>query len=393
MRFGVYIHIPYCLQRCTYCDFATYEHTKILPPHEYAELLKCEIQAKSLAHLPRPLDTLYFGGGTPSLLKPELIVSIIHELEKYGFPIKKEAEVTIEINPATITEENLKIYLDHGINRFSVGAQSFDDKLLKSVNREHNAAQTRDTLDLLAKYNLNYTFDLLFALPHQSLEQLQIDLKIVSEYAPPHLSAYCLTVPEGHPLSKNRPLEDVQVQMFDLIEHELKKINLLKYEISNFARPGYESRHNNLYWTFADEYWGLGLSAHSYAHKSPWGVRYWNPNHIDIYAKQVLSYKNKTAQSVYDFLPNEQYELLKLNQAATDFCHISLRKNLGLSQDILQKNFPDLVASSILKELKQLQQEGLLEHKDFHWNLSEKGQLISNRVFERLTFLDDSLPH
>ena len=176
--FGIYIHIPYCLQRCTYCDFATYVHTEIKPPEFYIEQVKKEIANRKNFFPARRLDTLYFGGGTPSLIPAELIVDLISELAKFGYTTGPETEVTIEINPATVDERKLEIYLNAGINRFSVGAQSFSDRLLKMVHREHNSTQTIDTLELLKKYNLNFSFDLLFALPTQTVAELRNDVSI-----------------------------------------------------------------------------------------------------------------------------------------------------------------------------------------------------------------------
>jgi oxygen-independent coproporphyrinogen-3 oxidase len=262
MSFGVYIHIPYCIQRCSYCDFSTYVQTEIMPPERYVGLLLEEMKQHSFFQ-PQPLDTIYFGGGTPSLIEASLIVSLISELEKRGFGRSPGAEVTIEINPATVDEKKLEVYLQHGINRFSVGAQTFDDRLLKRVKREHNAEQTLQTLKLLKKYDLNFSFDILFALPTQTKDGLLRDLEIAVELGAKHISPYCLTVPSGHPLSKARPSEDDQVEMFNMIRDRLEERGYSQYEISNFAIPGFESRHNNLYWS-DDEYWGLGLSAHSY---------------------------------------------------------------------------------------------------------------------------------
>ena len=156
-RFGVYIHIPYCLQRCTYCDFATFVHTEIKPPAFYVEQVKKEIANKAALFKPRVLDTLYFGGGTPSLISAELIVELISELAKFGYTTGPQTEITIEINPATVDEKKLDVYLKAGINRFSVGAQTFSDRLLKMVHREHNSEQTLKTLQLLNKYKLNFS--------------------------------------------------------------------------------------------------------------------------------------------------------------------------------------------------------------------------------------------
>ncbi len=276
MALSVYVHIPYCLQRCRYCDFTTFEQSEILPPAKYVGQVQEEIRNRRDLWKTKEIKTLYFGGGTPSLVDPKHIVSLKNELSNAGFTFQKNFEGTIEINPATITRQKLETYLEAGINRFSVGAQTFDDQLLAMCGRKHSAEDTRETLKLLREYDLNYSFDLLFALPGQTLAGLQKDLNEVATFDPPHLSAYCLTVPEGHAMSVGRPPEGEQVEMFSTIETSLAKLGLRKYEISNFAKPGYESRHNLAYWNDS-AYWGIGLSSHSY-NPEGFGSRFWNTN-------------------------------------------------------------------------------------------------------------------
>ncbi|MBS1969036.1 MAG: radical SAM family heme chaperone HemW [Bdellovibrionales bacterium] len=391
MSFGIYVHIPYCIQRCTYCDFATYEQFKILPPQKYVELLFEEIRQKKAYYPARPLDTLYFGGGTPSLIPSELIVAIIQELAKHGFTTGPQTEITIEINPATVDEKKLAMYLSAGVNRFSVGAQTFDDRLLKMVHREHNAQQTLDTLALLRKHNLNFSFDILFALPSQTVEGLQRDVDIAIEQGAKHISPYCLTVPEGHPLSKGRPIEDDQVSMFEIISERLQSRGFHQYEISNFSLPGYESRHNVLYWA-DEEYWGLGLSAHSYSKNAPWGLRYWNLSNINEYEKQILSQTGKAFTSPDSQLPDTQYERLDKHQSLTDFCHTSLRMLSGLDPVKLTTKFSTETADKVLKILRRLQTHNWLQINDNgHWSLTKEGVLISNQIFAQLTFLEDEI--
>ncbi|MCB0361182.1 MAG: radical SAM family heme chaperone HemW, partial [Bdellovibrionales bacterium] len=336
MDFGVYVHIPYCLQRCRYCDFTTFEFTEIMPPEEYLEILLQEIRAGSNLFPPTPLSSLYFGGGTPSLIPTEHILSIIHELANWGFPISNQTEVTIEINPATIDEGKIERYLSAGINRFSVGAQTFEDKLLQLCGRRHSAEDTRQTLNILSRRHLNFSFDLLFALPTQTLDQLKHDLEEVLFFDPPHLSAYCLTIPQGHPMSYGRPPEGVQIEMFDEIEQSLKKIALQKYEISNFSQPGKESRHNLLYWK-DKPYWGIGLSAHSYLPRVGNGLRFWNSKQLSTYQSQIR--ENHLKRGI-DQIPQDQKEYLEIHESLTDFCHTSLRIKDGLSCGALKAKYP-----------------------------------------------------
>ncbi|AFY03409.1 radical SAM family heme chaperone HemW [Bdellovibrio bacteriovorus] len=390
MAFGVYIHIPYCIQRCTYCDFATYEQSKILPPDQYVELLFKEIRQKHRYYTPQSLDTIYFGGGTPSLIPANLIVAIIKELGRYGFTTRPDTEITIEINPATVSKEKLKTYLDNGINRFSVGAQTFDDRLLKMVHREHSAKQTLETLDLLRAHGVNFSFDILFALPSQTVEGLRRDVEIAVEQGAKHISPYCLTVPDGHPLSKGRPIDDEQVEMFDIIADELTRKGFQQYEISNFALPGFESRHNMLYWV-DQPYWSLGLSSHSYSKESSWGTRYWNINSINEYQKQILAFDGQEFDSPVRHLPSNQVEVLEMHQALTDFCHTSMRLMRGLNVEQLQAKFPQNVSEKVLQIMKNMEEKSWIRHDNGHWSLTREGLVLSNRVFQELTFLQEDL--
>lgn len=380
-RLGVYIHIPYCLQRCSYCDFATYVHTEILPPEKYISLVKKEISLRKHIFAEKfsgkSLSTIYFGGGTPSLIPAPLIIELIQELSKHGFTSRPETEITIEINPATVDPKKLDQYLSAGVNRFSVGAQTFHDRLLKSVNREHNAKQTYDTLNLLKSYNLNFSFDLLFALPMQTVAELKSDVLTAIELGSSHISPYCLTVPEGHPLSKNRPLEDEQIEMFEIIHNNLTSRNFQRYEISNYSLPGKESRHNLLYWTDRP-YWGLGLSAHSYSKSTAWGERFWNASNINLYESEILSALQQP--------PDSQREVLEKHQSLTDFCHTHLRITQGLSKATLEEKFGSKAAELVEKKTQPLLQRNLVELKDAHWRLTSAGILVSNQVFEVYTF-------
>ncbi len=389
MEIAVYVHIPYCLQRCRYCDFTTFEWNEILPPEEYVGLVREEIRRRHHFVPGRDLTSIYFGGGTPSLLSAELIVAILEELANAGFQKTAKTEVTIEINPATITEEKLAFYVAAGINRFSVGAQTFSDPLLTLCGRKHTADDTRKTLDLLASRNLNYSFDLLFALPGQTLADLDQDLIEVLRYSPPHLSGYCLTVPEGHPMSSGRPLENVQISMFERIEERLASVGILKYEISNFAKPGFESQHNLVYWQ--DRlYWGLGLSAHSYFPNIKNGVRFWNPKVVADFKSQVNS-SDARKHFFSQGLPDSQQEHLRVHEALTDFCHMHLRITAGLSLSALRNKFGHLAVEHVLPRLERLKTGGLLEQPGDFMRLTARGQMVSNLVFAELLFSAEEL--
>lgn len=378
--FGLYIHIPYCLQRCSYCDFATYVYDQILPPEEYVSYLKKELRLKKDLAPTKTLTSIYFGGGTPSLLEPHLIVSLLEEIAKCGFVVNASTEITLEINPATLNTEKILTLIRAGVNRFSVGAQTFDEELLKAAGRKHNAKDTLDTLTLLQEQNVNYSFDLLFALPNQSRSRLAQDLQKIAELRPPHLSAYCLTVPTGHPMSTGRAHDEDQAQMFNDIENCLSECGLARYEISNFATPGKESQHNLLYWK-QQPYLGLGLSAHSYLqHTSKWGDRFWNPSAVEKYVEFIES-QPILLNAHHD---KKLIETLSENDALFDFCHTSLRLDDGINKSELKENFSPNLSAIIDSKLPPLVKSGLIEDTPSHWKLTAQGRLLSNLVFERI---------
>lgn len=383
--FGLYIHIPYCLQRCSYCDFATFVYDQIMPPERYVQFLIQELRQRRSLIPDRPLTSIYFGGGTPSLLPPSLILSVLDEVGKLGARQGPATEITLEINPATLNTSQLEELIDGGVNRFSVGAQTFNDALLKGAGRKHSSNDTRRTLDLLRKKNVNYTFDLLFALPHQTVDHLKEDLKIIADFAPPHLSAYCLTVPQGHPMSYHRIDDDGQVEMFALIEESLSQQNLRRYEISNFAKPGFESQHNLLYWKDG-EYVGLGLSAHSYVKSvSPWGARFWNPSSIEGYEQHIAEFSPDSDSA--PLAPHEKkkfIEYLTAEQSRFDYSHTALRLEEGLVYKNLIDKFGTLDNSALIEKLDTLTQQELLQNNGSCWRLTARGRLLSNTVFAEL---------
>lgn len=392
MAFGIYLHIPYCLQRCPYCDFATYEVSQIPAPAKYLELVKKEIQLRSGNLVSRPVTSIYFGGGTPSLLSAEDILSLLHALANQGFRLAPQCEITIEINPATLDPTKIEKLIAGGVNRFSVGAQTFNDRLLKKIGRKHNATDTRDTLQLLKSFSVNWTMDLLYALPQQSKEDFYQDLEEIRRWDPPHVSAYCLTIPESNPLSIGRPLEEAQVEMFEEVVQSLESLGIERYELSNFAKKTKESRHNLLYWN-DDPFWGIGLSSHSYlpqVEQGLYGVRFWNPKSFRDYESWIASLHNAET-SPHMNLTAEYSELLCRHESLTDFFHMSLRTRMGLSLLRLENKFGAKIAQFVLPKLRQLEEQKLLEKTPAGYILGKKGWVLSNLVYQSLTFLREDL--
>lgn len=392
MRFGIYIHIPYCLQICTYCDFAKYEIGKIPDPDHYTQLLLREIRQKHNLLPKKPLTSIYFGGGTPSLLTVSQFQLILSEIqEKFGVALgpRSDIEVTIEINPGNLDEKKLVQLLELGVNRFSVGSQTFDDTLLKNMGRKHSAHETDDTLNLLNKYNVNFTMDLLFALPKQTLDTLKRDIQESLKFNPKHVSTYYLNVPDQHKLSQNRPDDDTQVKMFELIEKTLEDHGLKRYEISNYAKPGFESRHNLIYWN-DQPYWGIGLSSHSFLEQNTtsWGTRFWNPKSYEGYEKYIKNLSNPS--HIFDGIEASSIENLEKHQSMTEFCYTSLRKMSGLNLDHFEQKFK-VIPRLLIHELSSLKSKGLINENGRSYTLTQEGKILSNLVFERLTFLKEDL--
>ena len=390
---SLYIHIPFCVQRCLYCDFATYEELQSpLRRQAYLELLAMEFRKGSRCFSPPVrIKTLYFGGGTPSLLTTKELSEILQLLLQHGFYLVDDVEVTVEINPATFSADKLKEWLSLGVNRFSVGAQSFSDEHLQRLGRRHSAQDVRDTLSLFCEKGVSYSADLLYALPQQTFAQLENDLSELLHFEPPHISAYYLTLRPDHILQTGRPEEATQWEMIRFVRNKLELHNYEGYEISNFARsPEFYSRHNMVYWS-DQAYWGLGLSAHSYFPQlGTWGIRFSNPANMKSYAQWVEHWQPEF--SLHEGRSPEQVEVLKLHEALTDYCHTFLRKSSGLDRSSLLTKFNPVVAAQVEQRLRELVAKAwLYESREGSWRLTPEGQDWSNRVFLHLTFLESEL--
>jgi oxygen-independent coproporphyrinogen-3 oxidase len=394
MSFGIYFHIPFCLQKCHYCDFATLPAQSENEMSEYTKLLLREIDVRHSAFFglndkELQVSTIYFGGGTPSLLSAEDILAVVKKLSNVGFKILQNAEITIEINPGTVDQKKLDLYRAAGVNRFSVGVQTFNDKLLEACGREHNANDSRRTLNFLKENTINYSFDLLFGLPKQNLTMLGDDLNEIIDFQPPHVSAYLMTLTESHFLNIGRAPDTEQAEMFDLIDSTLAKNGWDHYEISNYAKPGFESKHNMGYWNDTP-YWGIGLSAHSYVPQ--WasnGVRFWNPKNLDKYKHQILT--PLWSESPEQFLiPPPQVEKLQKNEAMTDYLHTQLRKKTGVSKVALRSKFP-AEYKLIEKRLENLLKKEWVEFDNSHYKIAQNQRVLANNIFFELTFLAEDL--
>lgn len=320
---GIYIHVPFCKQACSYCDF--YFVTRQELKQDYVNALLKEIGSyQEHAFSSMPVETLYFGGGTPSLLSPEQLSSILDKLRSVFF--LELSETTIEMNPDDVRPEYLSSLRDLGFNRISMGVQSFNKNLLKFMNRSHTAEEAHRALQWIKDSRFPvYTADLIYGNPGQSLDELNEDLNQFMKYDPPHISAYNLTIEPGTRLGKQmelgrlQPPDDEQTeQHFDRIRERLSDQGIEQYEVSNFARPGKEAQHNSSYWRHQN-YLGLGPGAHSFMWmgSEDAGQRWSN-------AKDIRAYISGKYRS-------EETETLNLLQLAEERLMMGLRTKEGIS--------------------------------------------------------------
>ena len=382
LQTGVYLHIPFCRSRCSYCDFATdvYKNAEIVESYvdalaEEVSGFRFEVKEKFKIQNSKfkiQIDTIYFGGGTPSLLSArqlETILKSVHEV----FSVTNDAEITMEMNPATVTLETLRDYKNLGVNRASFGAQTFDDAELKRLGRKHTANDVRETIDLLRKADYeNVGFDLIAGLPRQSVADWKRNLKEALDLQPEHLSLYLLEIVQGTPLadqirSGRQPLpdEDLATEMYEILVETVSRKGFVQYEISNFALPGYESKHNSKYWTL-DPIYGFGCSAHSFD-----GVNIRRSNERDT-AKYV-SLINREKSAIV------QKEII---DAASEFVFLGLRLTEGIDLNDYKKRFGIDLIEQYAEDLERLKDLQLVEYTENRLKLTGRGALFSNEVFE-----------
>lgn len=368
MYSGVYLHIPFCRSRCSYCDFATDVYKTAETVERYVYALTKEIDSFSSSPV---ADTIYFGGGTPSLLTPAQLEKILEAIHK-KFSITSGAEITMEMNPATVTPETLKAYRSLGVNRASFGAQTFDNTELKRLGRRHTASDVRETIELLREADFdNVSFDLIAGLPRQTLADWERNLGEALKLKPEHLSLYLLEIHEATPLAEQirsgrhpLPDENLAAEMYELLLEKTSARGYRQYEISNFARPDYESRHNSKYWTL-DAVYGFGCSAHSFDGRN---VRYANERDTRRYVERI---ENEGAAIA------EETEI----DAASESVFLGLRLTKGVDLIEYEKRFGVNLRGKYAEDLRRLEDFRLIEFDENSLRLTDKGFLFSNEVF------------
>lgn len=366
---GIYIHIPFCQKKCDYCDFLSFSNEKE-KVDTYIEALKREIVQNRTKGENRLIDTIYIGGGTPSYINAQKIEEIIQTL-KENFHIASVYEMTIEINPGTINKEKLEKYKKCGINRLSIGLQSTNNEVLRKVGRIHTYEQFLETYDLARKLKFtNINIDLMLGLPSQTEEILQGSLKEIIALKPEHISMYSLIVEEGTYLFKKveekqitLPEEEMERTMYWMVKNMLEDNGFIHYEISNFARQQYESKHNLHCWE-QKEYLGFGLGAHSYYEE----VRYSNPESFEHYLSNDRKY----------IIHEKQNKEMK----EKEYMMLGLRKLEGVKISAFKMKFVDNPLYIFQKELNKLVQEELIEIESDQIKLTNKGLDYANLVWE-----------
>ncbi len=370
---GIYIHIPFCIQRCSYCNFFSVVSINLVNEVINAIIKELSIRKDYLKN--EPVQTIYFGGGTPSLLTIQQIEKLLNTVYT-NFPVEQNAEITFEANPDDLTKNYLFDLKEVGINRLSIGIQSFDDDKLKILNRRHNATQAHEAVREAQKAGFsNISIDLIYGLPFQSLDEWGADLDKAFSLSIQHLSAYGLTFEEKTLLSKQKEKkiiepadEELMIKMYELLLEESSKKGFDAYEISNFSLPGFYSRHNSSYWN-QTPYLGVGPSAHSYNGIS----RQWNVAAIQKYTEGIL--KNS---SFYE------QEILSLEDRYNEYVLLGLRTKNGINIDALEQNFGTELKDFCLENIKTFIDNEKAYRCGSFLRLNTKGKLISDTIIAQL---------
>lgn len=374
---AVYIHIPFCVQKCRYCDFLSG------PAHldkldEYIDMLCVEMEQYKEFVKEYKIRSIFLGGGTPSILSASQIKRVMTALQEkiIGDRLIYGAEVTIESNPGTLTEEKLNAYLELGINRISMGLQSTFDDELRNLGRIHTYEAFLDGYELARKAGFkNINVDLMSGLPNQTLEKWETTLKRIVDLKPEHISAYSLIIEEGTEFEKiygteegeaELPDEELDRIMYQKTKELLKKSGYERYEISNYAKPGFESRHNCSYWT-GIEYLGLGLGASSLIQKK----RYRNEDKMRYYLEKLS--KNQSVQKLEEELEPED--------EMVEFMILGLRMMNGVQIEEFRRRFGQNIDSVYGEMIQKLEKLQMLEENNGWLRLTEKGIDVSNEVF------------
>ena len=389
---GIYIHIPFCLKKCNYCDFISYEN-KLDIQEKYINNLKQEIYSQRDIIKNSKVTTIYIGGGTPSIIESKYILEIIEYLKNYIDRSNFEnIETTIEVNPGTVTEQKLKDYHDIGINRLSIGLQAVQDELLKMLGRIHNYEQFLENYNMAKKVGFkNINVDLMIGLPEQSIGDVKESIDKILELKPEHVSVYSLIVEDGTKISKliengvySLPDEELERMEYSYVKNKLELVGYEHYEISNFAKEGYYSKHNLHCWKQM-EYLGFGVSAHSYYEN----VRFSNTEDLNTYINaSSQDFEEFNFKNLYNKIESDKsklkiiQEIQNIEDKKKEYMLLGLRTLKGVSISEFKQKFGENPIYLFRKELEKLVNEDLLRVDLDNIMLTRKGLDLANIVWE-----------
>ena len=365
---GLYIHVPICVRKCAYCDFVSFAENGFAKRELYFEKLISEIRSYKEEKI--SVDTVFFGGGTPSLMSEEEVVNLMSSIRE-SFCLTPDAEISIEINPKTLTRKSAKLYKELGINRVSLGVQSIHEKELKKLGRIHSREDFLESYAILKDAGFeNISLDLMYGIPEQSLKSFEETLSLAISLCPEQSSVYGLILEEGTPLFDKQkeftfPSEDEEADMYYLAANMLAKAGYRHYEISNYAKEGKECKHNLKYWR-AEEYVGVGVAAHSFYKNR----RFFNPSELSLYLSLERNILNE--------------EEITVSDAAYERVMLALRLLEGLSLTEYRSDFSVDFREGREAIIERFIKEGYAKLEDDRLALTEKGFYISNYIISEL---------
>ena len=376
-KIGIYIHIPFCKKKCEYCDFISYSQKEdCIEKYVDALIKSIEISKKNINKKYYKVNTIYIGGGTPSFINSKYIVKILEKVRAW-FNVSNDAEITIELNPGTVNEEKIIDYKNAGINRVSIGLQAVQDEILKMLGRIHNFSEFLDTYNMVQKNGFkNINVDLMLGLPNQTLDNIEESVNKIISLNPNHVSVYSLIVEDGTPIERkitsgilNLPEEDLERKMYYKVKEILEKNGYNHYEISNFAKKGFESKHNMNCWN-QEEYLGFGLASHSYFENK----RFSNIENLDEYIKNIE--ENNFDKNII------VHEIQSEEAKKKEYMLLGLRKIEGVSISKFEQKFRIHPLFYFRFEISKLEEEGLIEVDLDNIKLTQKGLDFANLVWE-----------
>ncbi|HMI08174.1 MAG TPA: radical SAM family heme chaperone HemW [Flavobacterium sp.] len=367
---GIYIHIPFCKQACHYCDFHFSTSMKHKDAMVSALAKEMAMRKSQFEFEDEVVETIYFGGGTPSVLTSTEINFLINSVYQ-NFNVAENPEITLEANPDDLSDERINELSNSRINRLSIGIQSFFDDDLQIMNRAHNSAEARKSLSEAVKYFDNISIDLIYGIPGMSNEKWQQNIETALSFGIPHISSYALTVEPKTALKKliqegkiGKPNDEVASQHFQILVETLESAGFVHYELSNFGKEDYFSKNNSAYW-LGKKYLGIGPSAHSYDGIS----RSWNVSNNSLYLKAIES----------DSLPNEK-EILSVMDRYNEYIMTGLRTIWGVSLDRIERDFGKRYVDYLLRQAQRFLADGLLSLENRVLKTTKKGKFLADGI-------------